>query len=53
MTNVHKLPDELKVKPIVQRQTRNLALWTTPLWFGLIVALMLGEWLVRKIIRLT
>jgi hypothetical protein len=53
LTTVHKLPDELKIEPVVQRQTRNLALWTTPLWFGVIVALMLGEWLVRKMIRLS
>jgi hypothetical protein len=53
LSTVDRLPDELKLEPIVQRQTRNLALWTTPLWFGVIVALMFGEWIARKVIRLT
>jgi hypothetical protein len=48
LTNVQRLPDELQLKPIEQRSTRHLALWTTPLWFGLVVSLMLCEWLVRK-----
>jgi hypothetical protein len=48
LTNVHRLPSELELKPQEQRSTRHVTLWTTPLWFGLIVFLMLGEWLVRK-----
>jgi hypothetical protein len=39
-------------KPTEQRVTRNIALWTTPLWFGVVVVLMLGEWLARKLMRL-
>jgi hypothetical protein len=52
LTTVHRLPGDLRLTPIVERGTRNLALWTTPLWFGLVVGLMLGEWLIRKAIRL-
>jgi len=53
LTTVNRLPDDLKLQPITERLTRNYALWTTPLWFGLVVALMLGEWLARKLIRLS
>jgi hypothetical protein len=53
LTTVHRLPDELTLKPVTERLSRNYALWTTPLWFGLVVALMLGEWFVRKWIRLS
>ena len=52
LITVHQLPDDLRLRPITERSTRNMALWTTPLWFGLVVTLMLGEWLTRKIIRL-
>jgi hypothetical protein len=53
LTNVDQLLSDLDVKPLLERQTRNHGLWTTPLWFGLVVALMLGEWLGRKMIRLS
>ena len=47
------LPDDLKVEAVTERHTRNFALWTTPLWFAVVVVLMLGEWLSRKMIRLS
>jgi hypothetical protein len=53
LTTVSRLPGDLKLQPITERLSRNYALWTTPLWFGLVVALMLGEWLARKLIRLS
>jgi hypothetical protein len=53
LTTVHQLPDDLHVQPIIERHTRNFALWSTPLWFGVVVMLMLGEWLSRKMIRLS
>jgi hypothetical protein len=53
LTTVHKLPDDLQTQPIIERHTRNFALWSTPLWFGVIMVLMLGEWLSRKMIRLS
>jgi hypothetical protein len=53
LTTVHRLPLDLELKPTTERLTRNLPLWTTPLWFGTVVLLMLGEWLARKVIRLS
>jgi hypothetical protein len=53
LTTVHNLPGDLRAEPIVERHTRNFALWSTPLWFGVIMVLMLGEWLSRKMIRLS
>jgi hypothetical protein len=53
LTNVSSLTSDLKLEPVVQRLTRNKALWSTPLWFALVVTLMLGEWLSRKMIKLS
>jgi hypothetical protein len=53
LTTVQRLPNELKLQPITQRQTRNLTLWTTPLWFAAVIVLMLGEWLARKALWLS
>jgi hypothetical protein len=53
LTTAHQLVGDLQLTPKLEHQTRHLPLWTTPWWFGTVVALMLGEWLVRKLIRLT
>jgi hypothetical protein len=53
LTTIHRLPIDLQLKPATERLTRNFPLWTTPLWFGTVVLLMLGEWLARKVIRLS
>jgi hypothetical protein len=53
LTTVSNLPTDLKLEPVVERQTRNRALWSTPLWFAVVVMLMLGEWLSRKMIKLS
>jgi hypothetical protein len=53
LTNVSRLPDDLKLDAVVERLTRNTALWSTPLWFAVVVMLMLGEWLSRKMIKLS
>lgn len=53
LTTVSNLVNDLKAEPKIEKLTRNQPLWTTPLWFTLIVVLMLGEWLFRKIIRLS
>ncbi|HND53206.1 MAG TPA: hypothetical protein PLV92_12440, partial [Pirellulaceae bacterium] len=53
LTNVSKLIDDLDLSPRRETVTRNHALWNTPLWFGLIVLLMLSEWLCRKFIHLS
>ena len=52
LTNVNKLVDDLRLEPIKETLTRTHPLWATPLWFTLVVALMLGEWLLRKTINL-
>ncbi|HEX5106497.1 MAG TPA: hypothetical protein VFV87_21910, partial [Pirellulaceae bacterium] len=53
LTTVHRLPDDLQLEAVTERHTRNFALWSTPLWFGVVMVLMLGEWLSRKMIRLS
>jgi hypothetical protein len=53
LTTVANLPQDLQAQPIVEKVTRNHALWSTPLWFILVVGLMLGEWLFRKMVNLT
>ena len=53
LTNVSSLTSDLKLEPVIQRLTQNKALWSTPLWFALVVTLMLGEWLSRKMIKLS
>jgi hypothetical protein len=46
------LADDVKLKPIKETSIRVFPLWNTWLTFGLVVALMLGEWFVRKLINL-
>jgi hypothetical protein len=52
LATVAELPDDLVAEPIVETLTRNHALWSTPLWFIALVTLMLGEWCLRKMVRL-
>jgi hypothetical protein len=52
LTSVDNLVDDLRAEPIVERYTRNQPLWSTPLWFMLLIGLMLGEWFWRKMVRL-
>jgi hypothetical protein len=49
LATVEGLVDDIRVEPTVERLTRNHPLWTTPLWFVLVVGLMLSEWLFRKL----
>jgi hypothetical protein len=53
LTTVANILNDLEVTPRTEIQTRNFALWATPWWFVTVLALMLGEWLARKFIRLT
>ncbi|MBW8883479.1 MAG: VWA domain-containing protein [Planctomycetia bacterium] len=53
LTTADRLPQDLKLQPITEHVTQNCTLWATPLWFGAVVLLMLGEWITRKIIRLS
>ena len=52
LTTVSQLVDDLHVERVSELQIHNLRLWHTWLWFGAIVALMLTEWLFRKLNRL-
>ncbi|MFO0902736.1 MAG: hypothetical protein U0939_07035 [Pirellulales bacterium] len=52
LANAARLADDLQVEPRLRTVTRNHALWTTPLWFGGIIALLLAEWLARKRLQL-
>ncbi|MFO0871960.1 MAG: hypothetical protein U0935_23790 [Pirellulales bacterium] len=52
LAQAERLADEIRAEPRVRTTTRNHALWTTPLWMGLAMTLLLGEWLARKRIQL-
>lgn len=52
LATINRLPDELNLRPQQRRVERTISLWTTPLWFGLVIMLMLGEWSARKWVRL-
>jgi hypothetical protein len=52
LTTVNRLPGEIKLSPVVERQSRHTSLWTTPGWFIAVIGLMLSEWLIRKLIHL-
>lgn len=53
LTTVDKLADDLRLEPIPESLTRTHPLWATPLWFGSVVLLMLGEWFTRKMNKLS
>lgn len=53
LVTVDRLPQDLKLLPVTEHTTRNSALWTTPLWFIMVMILMLGEWVGRKLLRLS
>jgi hypothetical protein len=52
LETVNRLPSEINLHPVKETSTKVFALWSTWLCFGLMVALMLGEWLFRKLINL-
>ena len=47
-----RLIDELSPTPIIERREWTRSLWNTPLWFIMIVGLMLSEWMGRRWIHL-
>ena len=53
LTKMSRLLEAVDVKPLVEPVTRDHPLWSTPLWFSLLVGLMLAEWLARKLVHLT
>ncbi|PQO45075.1 hypothetical protein [Blastopirellula marina] len=48
LEEVESLLDKIELKDVREEVTRNEPLWGTPLWFVLVVGLMLGEWYSRK-----
>ena len=52
LTAVHRMINDLPLSETVEHETRNRALWSTPLWFIMVVGLMLGEWLIRRMVDL-
>jgi len=52
LTSVHRMINDLPLSDTVELETRNHALWSTPLWFIAVVGLMLGEWLIRRLVHL-
>ena len=43
-----QLVDDLKLQPVAEEISRSFPLWGTPLWFIVVVALLLAEWIARK-----
>jgi hypothetical protein len=52
LETVYQLVDDVQAPQRVETSVRVFALWNTWLVFGLVLALMFGEWLVRKIVSL-
>jgi len=52
LASVGGLADQIRLTPKYELHEVFLALWNTRLFFGLVVALLLGEWLLRKRINL-
>jgi len=52
ITEAHKLVDDIRIEPLVATSIRRRPLWNTPACFIVLIGLMLGEWLLRKMVRL-
>jgi len=52
LTNVHSLLDDFHPEPRTETSIRVFALWDNWLAFTLVIALMIGEWLIRKLMNL-
>lgn len=52
LESVSRLPDEIHVTATTETTIKVLSLWDTWLGFGLVVGLLIGEWLFRKLIHL-
>ena len=49
LAEIGRLPADLALQPVRERSRTDLELWRTPLWFTLVVGLMLTEWIVRRV----
>ncbi|MDA1049015.1 MAG: hypothetical protein O3C40_00845 [Planctomycetota bacterium] len=52
MSEVNQMIRELVLEPAIEQEHRQTALWNTPMWFLLVVGLMLSEWTIRKLMFL-
>lgn len=52
LTNVEKFVDEVKLPVRVETSVEQFALWNTWFCFGLVIVLMFGEWVTRKLVNL-
>ncbi|PQO30504.1 hypothetical protein DTL21_24450 [Bremerella cremea] len=48
LSEASKLVEDLKLQPVAEEISRSFPIWGTPLWFIVVVALLLTEWIVRK-----
>jgi len=49
VSEVDQLIHDLLLEPTLEQEHRQIALWNTPVWFLLVVGLMLSEWTIRKL----
>ncbi|MEX0818854.1 MAG: hypothetical protein WD070_04655, partial [Pirellulaceae bacterium] len=49
VSEVDQMIRDLVLEPTFEQEHRQIALWNTPIWFLLVVGLMLGEWTIRKL----
>lgn len=49
VSEVDKMIRDLVLEPTFEQEHRQIALWNTPVWFLLVVGLMLSEWTIRKL----
>jgi hypothetical protein len=47
-----RLPEEIHAQSVAETSIKVLSVWDTWLGFGLVVGLLIGEWLFRKVIHL-
>ena len=52
LADVYQLVDQIKADPKVEITKRTFPLWLTWPFFGGVVGLLLGEWLLRKWVNL-
>jgi len=43
-----KLVDDIELEPVVEEISRSFPIWGTPLWFIIVVTLLMAEWIARK-----
>jgi len=53
LTDIDRLVNDLDLQPRTVVDQKVKPLWATPLWFILVVGLMVGEWFTRKMMNMT